>query len=132
MLDSLFNNVACLQACNFIKKKPEHWYFPVKFGKFLPTSILKNICQRLLLFVSPQDTITNSSGEFGLDETPTEYKVSVFFKRNNFIQSNAAISLCKLKNVSLTFQLTFLLNFWLSAIFKSYFTPGELSRYDVG
>ena len=132
MLDSLFNNVACLQAYNFIKKRLQHWYFPVKFAKFLPTSILKNTCQRLLLFVSPQDTITNGSGEFGLDETLTECKVSIFFKRNNFIQSNTAISLCKLKNVSLTFQLTFSLNFWLSALFKFYFTPGELSRYDVG
>ena len=49
------------------------------------------ICERLLLFVSPQNTITNSSGEFGLDETSTECKVSIPFKRNNFIHSNAAI-----------------------------------------
>ena len=49
------------------------------------------ICERLLLFVSPQNTITNSSGEFGLDETSTECKVSILFKRNNFIHSNAAI-----------------------------------------
>ena len=32
-----------------------------------------------------------SSGEFDLDETSSENKVSIFFKRNNFIQSNAAI-----------------------------------------
>ena len=32
----------------------------------------KNICERLLLFVSPQNTITMSGGEFGLDETSTE------------------------------------------------------------
>ena len=38
------------------------------------------ICERLLLFVSLQNTITNSSGEFGLDETSTECKVSIFFK----------------------------------------------------
>ena len=58
-----------------------------------------------------KDTIANSSGEFGLDETLTECKVS-FIKQNNFMQSNAAISfIYKLKNVSLTFQLTFLLNF---------------------
>ena len=42
------------------------------FAKFLRTSILKNICERLLLLVSPQNTITNSGGEFGLDETLTE------------------------------------------------------------
>ena len=38
----------------------------------------KNICERLLLFVSPQNTITNSGGEFGLDDTSTEGKVSIF------------------------------------------------------
>ena len=32
-------------------------------------------CERLLLFVSPQTTITNSSGEFGLNETSIECKV---------------------------------------------------------
>ena len=99
-----------LQACNFIKKRLQHWCFPVKFAKFLRTSILNKICERLLLFVSPQNTIANSSGEFGLDDTLTECKVSS--KQNNFIRSNAAISFInKLKNVSLTCQLTFLLNF---------------------
>ena len=84
MLESLFNSVA---GRNFI-------------------------CERLLLFVSPQNTIANSSGEFGLDETLTDSIVSIFFKHNNFISSNAAISLIyKLQNVSLTFQLSFLLNF---------------------
>ena len=46
------------------------------------------VCERLLLFVLPQNTIANSSVEFGQDETSTKY---FFFKRNNFIQSNAAI-----------------------------------------
>ena len=39
------------------------------------------ICERVLLIVSPQNTITNRSGEFGLDETLTECKVSTFLKR---------------------------------------------------
>ena len=52
MLESLFNSVA---GRNFI-------------------------CKRLLLFVSPQNTITNSSGGFGLDEISTECKVSIFLK----------------------------------------------------
>ena len=38
------------------------------------------ICEKLLLFVSSQNTITNSRGEFVLDETPGESKVSIFFK----------------------------------------------------
>ena len=66
-------------ACNFIKKRLQRWCFPVKFAEFLRTSILKNICERLLLFVSPQNTIANSSGVFALDETLTECKVSIFF-----------------------------------------------------
>ena len=94
-----------LQAQSLVKKRLQHWCFPVKFAKFLRTSILKNICKILLLSVSPQNTIANSSGVFALDETLTECKVSIFFKHNNFIRSNAAISyIYKLKNVSLHFN----------------------------
>ena len=50
MLESLFNNAAGLQ-----------------------------VCERLLLFVSPQNTIIKSGGEVGLDQTSTECKVSVVF-----------------------------------------------------
>ena len=49
VLESLFN---AAQACNFIKKRLQHRYFPVKFAKFLRTPILKNICERLLLNLS--------------------------------------------------------------------------------
>ena len=51
----------------------------MKFAKFLRTPTLKNNCERLFLFVSPQNTI-NSGGEFELDETSTERKVSTFLK----------------------------------------------------
>ena len=78
----------------------------MKFAKFLRTSFFKNNCERLLLFVSPQNTIANSSGEVRLDETLTECKLS-FIKQNYFMRSNAAISLYDLKNVSLTFLLNF-------------------------
>ena len=71
MLESLFNKV----TSNFIKKRLQHYSFPVKF---LRSSILKNTCERLLLFVSPQNTVANSRGEFGLDETLTKWKVSIF------------------------------------------------------
>ena len=72
---------------------------------------MKNTCEKLLLFISPQNTIANSSGELGLDETLTEFQVS-FIKQNHFIRSNAAVAFInELKNVSLTFQLTVLLNF---------------------
>ena len=76
-----------------LKKRLQHWCFIVKFAKFLRTSILKNICETLLLFLPPQNTIANSSGEFRLDETLTECKVSIFFKPYYFIRPNRAISL---------------------------------------
>ena len=34
MLEFLFNNVAGLQACNFIKKRLQQTYFPVNLAKF--------------------------------------------------------------------------------------------------
>ena len=36
-------------SSNFIKKSLQHRCFPVKFAKFLKTSILKNTCERLLV-----------------------------------------------------------------------------------
>ena len=48
--------------------------------KICKNTYLKNICERLLLFVSHQNTIANSGGEFGLDEASTESKVSIFWK----------------------------------------------------
>ena len=64
VLESFFNNVGGLQACNFIKKILQHWCFPMKIAKFLRIPILRNISERLLLFVSPQNTIKTGGGEF--------------------------------------------------------------------
>ena len=50
----------------------------MEFAEFLIIPILKNIYESLLLFVSLQNTITNSGGEFGLDEISTICKVSIF------------------------------------------------------
>ena len=36
---------------NFIKKRLQHRYFPMKFAKFFRISILKNICERQLLLL---------------------------------------------------------------------------------
>ena len=49
VLDSLFNKVVGLQACNFIKKKLQQWCFPVNIAKFLKKPILKSICEQLFL-----------------------------------------------------------------------------------
>ena len=47
MLQSLFNKVAGLKDCNFVKKTPTQC-FPVNITKFLRTPILKNIWKWLL------------------------------------------------------------------------------------
>ena len=39
------------KACNFIKKKIQIRYFPVNIAKFLRVTIMKNMCERLLLDV---------------------------------------------------------------------------------
>ena len=49
VLESLFNRVAGLKACNFIKKRLQHRRFPAKSAEFVRTPISKNICERLLL-----------------------------------------------------------------------------------
>ena len=86
--------------------------------------------QRSPEFVSSQNTIATNSSEFGPRETWIESKVNFF--KHNFINVNAAIKFTyKLKNVSLTFQLTFLSNFWICVLFEFYFTTGKLGRYDV-
>ena len=48
MVESLFNKVACLNACNFIKKTPPQ-VFSVKFTKFLGTAFFIEHLQWLLL-----------------------------------------------------------------------------------
>ena len=45
----LENTCVGLKACNLIKNRLHHRCFPVKFTKYLRKSILKNICERLLL-----------------------------------------------------------------------------------
>ena len=48
-MESLFNKVEGLQARNFIKKRLQHNCFLENNAKFLKTTILKSICERLLL-----------------------------------------------------------------------------------
>ena len=61
-----------------LKKILLHWCFPMLFAKFLRTPSLQNIWERLFLFISLQNNIANSSGEFGLDETSTKCNVNIF------------------------------------------------------
>ena len=132
MLESLFNSVA---GRNFI-------------------------CKRLLLFASPQNTITNSSGEFGPDDTSTECKVSIFFKNVQKQLPGGVLFFNKIAKEHLWWRLlnvTILFHQMQSKIKKSFFniliniliiykedkksffnipikiliTPGKLGRYDV-
>ena len=59
LLESLFNKAADLQVCNSIKKTLQHRCFPVIIAKFLRIPILKNICERLLLFIQKSVEIKN-------------------------------------------------------------------------
>ena len=49
VLESHYNKARGLQVCNFIKKRLQQRVFLVNIAKFLRTTILKNICERLLL-----------------------------------------------------------------------------------
>ena len=53
---SLFNKGAGFQACNFIKKCLKHNCFSVNILKFLETPILKSICERLVLFITYENS----------------------------------------------------------------------------
>ena len=67
------------RSCSVEKCVLKHFAnFP---GKHLYWSLFFIALQVKISFVSPQNTITNTSGEFGLEETTTECKVSIFLKR---------------------------------------------------
>ena len=51
-LESLFNKVVRLQSCNFLKKRLQHRCFPETVEKCLRAATLKNICKRLLLYLT--------------------------------------------------------------------------------
>ena len=50
MLDSLFDKVRELQACNFIKKRLQHWCFPGNIAKCLRIALLTEYFRWLLLW----------------------------------------------------------------------------------
>ena len=47
--DSVFNEIAVLQAAALLQKRPRRRCFPVNFVEFLRTPFLKNFSGRLLL-----------------------------------------------------------------------------------
>ena len=49
VLKSLFNRVAGLQGCNFIKKGLQHRYFPMEITKFLTTEVYERLLLKTVL-----------------------------------------------------------------------------------
>ena len=49
-----------LRACNFIKNRLQHRFFPVNIANFLRIPILKNICERLLLVLIGSNSLTEN------------------------------------------------------------------------
>ena len=76
-----FNKAAALRSVPLIKKRLWHRRFHVIFAKFLRTTILKNICERLLLpFLDPQIVLEN----FGIF---CFHRVTKRYDRGNWVKS---------------------------------------------
>ena len=87
MLESLFNKVAGLKACGFIKERLQHKSFPVNFHKFLKTSFftehlwwlpLKRVCEgtSLVKSCSPVILIYLESITHGSERCPKKKKIN--------------------------------------------------------
>ena len=100
VLEPLFNKVAGAQAYKFIKKRRQHMCFSANIAKFLRTSILKNICERLLLNNGTIETCKSLQTKKRTDDNWS------LCKRN---RSNW--SLCK-RNRSFYAKLLKISNFW--------------------
>ena len=73
VLKSLFNKVAGLKACSFIKKRLQHRCFPVNIAKFLRAPILKNILSHFAKSLSHFNENVNTS-EFTKNCTSSAFK----------------------------------------------------------
>ena len=74
---SLFNKVAGLRIVTLLKNRLWHRCFSVNFTKFIRTSILKNICERLLLVAGWRTTQKLSSRNLLLLTCPVYINISV-------------------------------------------------------
>ena len=54
-----------LQSWNFIKKRLQRRFFPVNIAKFLRTTVLKNICERLFERFATTNITSNIGSEEG-------------------------------------------------------------------
>ena len=74
-------NVYGLQTCDFINKRLQHRCFPEKFVKFLRAPILKNICERVLLYIPRTSRIGEYQTTFmcGLNVGRTDSVMNNYF-----------------------------------------------------
>ena len=76
MLESLFNKVASLKGCNFIKKRLQQWCFPGNIAKFLRTAFF---------YRTP---LVAASGENSVKQSVlvrTEIQENIFIKQLKYI-----------------------------------------------
>ena len=58
----------CSQACNFIKKTPQHRCFPVSFMKFLRTPFIQNASRLMLLYLAIKQKTMQVVVQIGLTQ----------------------------------------------------------------
>ena len=73
VLESLFNKVVGLKACNFTKNRLQHWYFPVNIAKILRTPILKKTYS-LRFSVRIREIADQNNPEYGHFLRNSDYK----------------------------------------------------------
>ena len=84
VLESLFNKVAGLRICNFVKKRLQNRCFPMKFSNFLRILILRNFCERLLLkVVGTQKRIQNPSNNLRWNFLRNIFQTSTIFAKRS-------------------------------------------------
>ena len=87
---NIYKKIPVLKSLfNFIKKL-QHRCFTVNIAKFLRTSILKNICERLLLKTPRGMNSGNFRSNRELSKLPTA--TIRFWKKNNFCPSNRVLT----------------------------------------
>ena len=90
MLESLFNEVAALNACSVIKQRLQYRRFPAKFEIIFGTPVLENICERTLLSVMAEKflKIPQRVAKIVLYELENQIKRSKYFSTANMKISN--------------------------------------------
>ena len=121
MLESLFNNVACLKACNFIEKRLTHRCFPVQYAKFLTAPTFTEHLRWLLLKIAAlKSSIKSTNNIYWRDSNLIKFRLSpskkncfICFKKNLLkMMKNAVYIILKVSFVLKIFKF-FVLTFWL-------------------